>query len=213
MAIESIYCPACNNKLRVPDELMGQQVQCPKCQAMFTAPPPPPSASPLTTDHPGAPPQRMGERHADFGYEDDRWDQEPRRLAASNRRKLPGILLIVVGLLQALMNMYGLSLALISPDELRKQFQQLQAMFPMAGAPQFDPVKAQLITTSVFLMVSIAQIAGGISLFRGRFYSLAIIGAFLAIVNCNQVCCLAGIPVGIWSLIVLFDAGVKAEFA
>jgi predicted Zn finger-like uncharacterized protein len=33
-----IDCPSCDRKLRVPDELRGQAVQCPTCGTTFTAP-------------------------------------------------------------------------------------------------------------------------------------------------------------------------------
>src|SRR4051794_27881298 len=35
---EVISCPACNHLLRVPLDLLGVQVQCPECRAMFKAP-------------------------------------------------------------------------------------------------------------------------------------------------------------------------------
>jgi hypothetical protein len=46
MPDHTIFCPSCNRKLRVPEQEMGQLVQCPLCRAIFTAPPrgiPPPS--------------------------------------------------------------------------------------------------------------------------------------------------------------------------
>lgn len=38
MPDETIFCPACNRKLRVPEQELGQVVQCPLCRAVFTAP-------------------------------------------------------------------------------------------------------------------------------------------------------------------------------
>ncbi len=32
-----IDCPSCHRKLRVPDDLFGQQVKCPTCSTIFTA--------------------------------------------------------------------------------------------------------------------------------------------------------------------------------
>jgi predicted Zn finger-like uncharacterized protein len=34
---EQIRCPSCNAALRVPDNLLGKNVKCPKCQKTFTA--------------------------------------------------------------------------------------------------------------------------------------------------------------------------------
>src|SRR5580765_2860606 len=52
-----INCPACQKKLRLPENLVGKTVKCPSCQEKFTAtekidvadapaPPPPPPAPP-----------------------------------------------------------------------------------------------------------------------------------------------------------------------
>ena len=38
MSDETIFCPACNRKLRVPEQELGQVVQCPLCHVVFTAP-------------------------------------------------------------------------------------------------------------------------------------------------------------------------------
>ncbi len=45
----TITCPECAAKIRAPDNIMGRQVNCPKCSARFTAAPaapPPPSQPP-----------------------------------------------------------------------------------------------------------------------------------------------------------------------
>ena len=41
MRIELIFCPSCNRKLRVPENLMARPVQCPECGARYVAPPTP----------------------------------------------------------------------------------------------------------------------------------------------------------------------------
>ena len=52
-----IACPSCAGQLRLPDELVGQQVCCPTCSTVFTAgaaspAPPPPPAEPRNGSHP-----------------------------------------------------------------------------------------------------------------------------------------------------------------
>jgi hypothetical protein len=44
-------------------------------------------------------------------------------------------------------------------------------------------------------------------------WPMAIAASVLAILPCLSPCCCIGIPVGIWALIVLFDANVKASFS
>jgi predicted Zn finger-like uncharacterized protein len=80
---EVISCPSCNRQLRVPDDLIGQQVKCPTCGSMFTAliggasasPPPPSSAFPSSI------PSRPAPRERDDYDDDDEddYDDRPRR--------------------------------------------------------------------------------------------------------------------------------------
>ena len=35
--IDTVCCPACQRALRVPNDLLGQQVKCPACEQTFTA--------------------------------------------------------------------------------------------------------------------------------------------------------------------------------
>lgn len=63
-----------------------------------------------------------------------------------------------------------------------------------------------------FLAVNSVIVAGGSSMMSGRFYGLAMAASILAMVNIGACCCLPGLPVGIWSLIVLMRPEVKAAF-
>ena len=56
------------------------------------------------------------------------------------------------------------------------------------------------------------MIVGGIKMLNARGYSLAMLAAILAIVPVTSVCCIPGIPIGIWALIVLLNQDVKAAF-
>ncbi len=76
---EMVTCPSCSRPLRVPDDLLGQQVKCPVCNTAFLAElsgpaplPPRPEPSPGPARGP------RSERVASRFDEDDR----PRRLAA-----------------------------------------------------------------------------------------------------------------------------------
>jgi predicted Zn finger-like uncharacterized protein len=83
-----ISCPSCPQKLRVPEDLLGRPVKCPKCGIIFDAPPPeaaaeptqdgtgeaatptqtgvPPQVNPIVPA-PGAPPPRRIRRDAEPG--------------------------------------------------------------------------------------------------------------------------------------------------
>jgi predicted Zn finger-like uncharacterized protein len=111
-----VDCPSCNRKLRVPDELLGQQVKCPTCSTTFAAareivePAAPPTPTP-TEPTPGpapenepryeldTPPRRPPVEEEDEDIQDFE-ERRPRR----RRRRLDyqphrGVLILVLGIL------------------------------------------------------------------------------------------------------------------
>jgi hypothetical protein len=208
MASETIFCPACNNKLRVPDDLMGQEVQCPKCQRMFTAPPPPTSIRP--TDHPEVPPRRFPvQPTGGFDEDEDRWDVERRRQPGPNPMP-PGIFLMVAAILGILISGFRVVMAVGFPDQLRK----FAANGPFGGGmpPGLDIVTVTLVTGIIFLLLSLTSAAGAMSMIGRKMWWLAILGCFTAIFNIGDLCCLLGAPAGIWGLIVLFNENTRRTF-
>jgi hypothetical protein len=81
-----INCPSCKGTVRVPEDLLGKRVQCPRCQATFVAEvddeprPTPPAAveQPVESGEPVAPRPRRPARADEYDdYEDS--DDRPRR--------------------------------------------------------------------------------------------------------------------------------------
>jgi hypothetical protein len=64
----------------------------------------------------------------------------------------------------------------------------------------------------VCLVLSPATVMGGIQMARGRTRGFALFGAIVAMVPLSSCCFLAGIPVGIWALMVLRRPDVQAWF-
>src|SRR5947207_15061034 len=122
MSTELIFCPACNNKLRVPAELMGQRVQCPKCNTEFTAPP----LIPREGDddrYVAEQPRSEGESGPPRPRPVDDWNDPVRPPAALAGRGVilaPAIALIVIGLLALLGNLYTLVGVLANPAQFRQ---------------------------------------------------------------------------------------------
>lgn len=50
MAADLVNCPECHRQLRVPEELVGQQVKCPTCGHVFIANPEVSAPPPLRTE-------------------------------------------------------------------------------------------------------------------------------------------------------------------
>jgi hypothetical protein len=120
----------------------------------------------------------------------------------------PGVALIVVGVLGLLMTIVSLLMAFqgeppaIDPD-MPEFFQEM-----MQGA--HGPAAA--LIQSVFLLVNALIIAGGVSMVRVKLWGLALTASILAMVNFGNCCCLLGLPVGIWSLVILLLGDVKTAF-
>jgi|SRR5215204_3144474 len=55
-------------------------------------------------------------------------------------------------------------------------------------------------------------IFGGLQMLGMRRYSTALLASILVLVPVTSLCCISGIPIGIWALIVLRDPEVRAVF-
>jgi hypothetical protein len=67
------------------------------------------------------------------------------------------------------------------------------------------------ILAVIALVLGAANILGGLKMRNLQNYNMAMIGAVAAVLPCGC-CCFAGIPVGIWALMVLMKPEVKAAF-
>ena len=71
----------------------------------------------------------------------------------------------------------------------------------------------------IIIIFGLCSIIVGLVIFMGAMkmknlqsHSLAVTVSVLAMIPCISPCCLLGIPIGIWSLIVLMNPDVKAAF-
>ncbi len=92
---ELIACPECKKHLQVPDELLGQRVQCPECTHLFTAaateqvsigitgvpasPPPIPTSETLTWEREAEADEGKRRRDDDDDHDDDALPRRRRR--------------------------------------------------------------------------------------------------------------------------------------
>jgi hypothetical protein len=154
--------------------------------------------------------------------------------AAAERVSVPGILLIIVGvlnLLSALLTGFVVLTTAMTPlDQLaqrneagmevvKKMFPDMAAELEKQGKQDPQALKNQGIMTygiwtALLLLVGIIPIVGGVRMRGLHGYGLAIAGSILAIFPCiSGGCCLIIGPVaGIWSLVVLANADVKSAF-
>jgi hypothetical protein len=210
-----IYCPACNHQLRLPADLLGQQVECPQCHAHFTAPAPQ-EAPPVRPA--GAPAAELTSAYAD--------DTEARAYRGRSNLTAPAVCLLIMSILAGIMYgfwfMFGLSIE-ADPAEFKAQMRA-----EMDRNPNLTPQQRQMVEEwindpartasfvkvycSVSLACAVLTAFGAIAMLARRMYWLALLGAIAALnpVNC---CCLdLNIPFAIWALIVLLSANGRAAF-
>lgn len=75
----------------------------------------------------------------------------------------------------------------------------------------------QMLLTIVSGLLGLAGSAfviyGGLQMMKLKSWPIALIASILVMIPCfTSVCCLLGIPAGIWSIIVLSQADVKGAF-
>ena len=158
---------------------------------------------------------------------DDRPPNSGERVALARRKTaLPGLLLIMSGLLCVLIELSMLGLMATKPTFFYEQMvgwvknaippgaeqqKQLDELKKNEDALRIDkPVN--MISTLIGLVLNLLSITGGFAMRSGSGYGLALTGAITAIIPFGGCCCVT-MPVGIWALIVLLNRDVKEGFA
>jgi hypothetical protein len=170
-----------------------------------------------------------------MSYEEDRLETPAsEQLAAVSRVSAPSILLIIVGVLNLLGALYAgfnLIVAVVTPVEQFAAQQEMsmdlmKKMMPgmskeLDKQPKQDPeqLKSQgiifnCVWLALLLGLAIVPLIGGIRMRQLRSYGLALTASIFALFPClDPGCCLIIGPVaGIWALVVLSNAHVKAAF-
>jgi len=62
------------------------------------------------------------------------------------------------------------------------------------------------------LVMAVVVFFGASKMMKLESYGLALAASIIAMIPCISPCCLMGLPIGIWSLVVLLDKDVKAAF-
>ncbi len=235
---EVLNCPHCGKKLRVPDDALGQAVSCPACGKRFTATaaaPPPDAVQPgpaprrAADDEEGQDerPSRRRPRDEDEDEddrphrrrrdedededdrprrprardddEDDRPRRRGRRTRAADAVKGPGIAFLIVGVLGLLIG--GLYVV---------QAINGQVLVAAPGQGVQDPTVLWLVAVISLIWGAVVTL-GGAKLLQMESRGSIMVACIFAMLPCNP-CCLAGLPIGIWALIVLARPEVKDAF-
>jgi hypothetical protein len=207
MSAETIECPSCRHPVRVPESLFGQPVRCPECKAYFTAP---------TRDAEGK-----------MGAAEVLAELPPQPVTPIKQRPpisqspvfLPGLFLLLVGLIGFGVNGYKAAQWFIDKDATEKNRLELMDKVGELTKQQFAPdqkksaVEALRIIEIVDGFLSFIPILGALAMIGMRMRWLAIVGCIVAMINIGNLCCLIGLPTGIWCLVKLLDPEVRPLFS
>jgi hypothetical protein len=143
------------------------------------------------------------------------------------RTTLPGIFLIIVGVVNLLLGGFccfiGYGASQIPTEQLRRELERQQPgqlkVLEDAGWTVQDIQNLYLygfgIGGLVAILVALLIILGGIMMCVRKAYALAVIGSILAafpVLSLSACPCIYGMGIGIWALVVLFSADGKAAF-
>ena len=123
--------------------------------------------------------------------------------AASRKVQAPAVALMVVGGFTIVNGLASVALGVLALVMEREQ-----------GAPPEDAVigaVAQGIGAVFSFAIGGIIIAGGLKMYRLQSWGFALAASILSVIPCT-VCCLFGMPIGIWSLVTLNDPEVKEAF-
>lgn len=194
MADDYLYCPSCNNKLRITPEMLGAVVQCPLCNLVFTTPTRGAEVPPV----PGhfAPANQDQAREAVRG---------------------PARGLMLAGILGAAVHAVQVGVAVLQPETILRMEQKTEALLQLLGLPTGaataqEKILANLMAGGLFLALNVFLIVSAVQILQLKRYGLAVTGSILAFFDIGNFCCLLAWPVGIWALLVLLRPEVKAAF-
>lgn len=206
-----IKCPRCERQLRVPEELLDREVKCPSCGVNFLVESPrgeptPPRQEDVAIRESVQPP--VGPQ-AEPAHDRD-YDDEFRRPSRAVLDEISNVstALFISGILNTCLAVCGIGLNVFTtvvgvadggngnqPDAMINMF---------SGA-------VGIVQGIVGVLFGALMIVGALKMKRLESHSLAMMSAILTVVPCTG-CCLWGLPIGIWALVVLNKPEVKAAF-
>lgn len=136
---------------------------------------------------------------------------------AKDAVSVPAVFLIITGVVGLIVVGMNLWMRTRGVDFLRQMVEN-DPNFAQSR-PQMEQFLAQLearsgwIGIGLGLVTSVLAIFGGLQMRNLRLYGLAIGASIVAMIPIAGPCCCIGLPVGIWSLVVLMKPEVKSAFS
>ena len=119
----------------------------------------------------------------------------------------PAIGLIVTAILGALVQMVSLIRLLLVHNSMPVNSQMPgQAWVAMLSGP------IGVVMSIIAILMSVVILLGALKMKKLESYGLAMTASILAMIPCLSPCCVIGLPIGIWALMVLSKPEVKSAF-
>jgi hypothetical protein len=118
----------------------------------------------------------------------------------------PAIALLVVGVLGIAVSLFNVAYAFGEPVADPNAPAIVQEMQRGSKGPLAIGVQ------TVFVLVNGLIILGSVQMMRLRMWGLAVAASIVAMLNFGTFCCVLGLPIGVWSLVILMLPEVKAGF-
>ncbi len=125
--------------------------------------------------------------------------------AALNLVSGPAIGLIITAILGFLAQAASLIMRLVGSSMMAAQQNAPPWVAAMSGT-------IGVIAGIIGILMSALIIAGALNMKKLTNYSLALTASIIAMIPCISPCCLLGLPIGIWALVVLSKPEVKSAF-
>jgi predicted Zn finger-like uncharacterized protein len=235
---EQVQCPSCQQKLRVPDTLLGKKVKCPKCATVFEAkikpaaeaaapkadedeggtyifkpePPPDPKKKPirLSSEDP--------EDDEDEDEDEDEDGERPRKKKKKRRHNAEALKKVSTPAtgMQVTAVLTIIAMLLLAPLSFSASLQQrLLPKVPNQQQPLEGPSTTAKVWNGISLLISllvqISIIRGASKMKRLESFRECLITSIICCVPLCT-CCFTGVPFGIWSLVVINSPEVRPLF-
>jgi len=177
-------CSQCDKPLRVPDSSAGKKAKCPACGALMPVP--------LSSTPVAAPSKPAAAKKG----------PDPQ---AGNRVAGPAISLCAIGVLNVVYQIFNVLSVLL------KLGRGVDAS-EYSGLAYYIGARPSIVFSMLTVGISVAIVLCAIKMKNLESYAMALLGSFLVLIPCFFPCFVLGLPLGIWSLAVLNEPGVKAAF-
>ena len=199
-----VLCQECGKHYLAKDEQAGLRVRCPAGHIM-QVPAAAASEAPFNFDAAGGDPTQINP-YASPGYSAPVSPTGP--LASKGKVMAPAIALIVIGTLGVCGAIFSCVWSMVAePPPIDPNAPPIVQQFMQGGV---GPLA--LAIQAIFIGVNLVILAGAVQMLRFKAWSLALTSTILAMINIGNCCCLVGLPIGIWGLVILLQSDVKAAF-